>query len=70
MQNKEIEEYKQKLIEKLEKDIENSEKGLDTNIILIKEYYRNKKEYAEEILEIVKGDKQWKKNKRKKESIW
>ncbi len=58
MQNKEIEEYKQKLIEKLEKDIENSEKGLDTNIILIKEYYRNKKEYAEEILEIVKGDKQ------------
>ena len=58
MQNKEIEEYKQKLIEKLEKDIDNSEKGLDTNIILIKEYYRNKKEYAEEILEIVKGDKQ------------
>lgn len=47
---------RRKLIEKLEEDIENSCRGMDTNIILIKEYYKNKKEYAQEILEILKGE--------------
>lgn len=49
---------KQKLIEKLEEDINNSERGKDTNILLIKEYYKNKAEYAQEILEILKGEKE------------
>lgn len=51
-----LESREQKLIEKLEEDIENSDKGMDTNIILIKEYYKNKKEYAQEILKILKGE--------------
>lgn len=51
---KEETERNKKLIKKLEEDIENSDKGLDTNILLIKEYYKNKKEYAEEILSIAK----------------
>lgn len=51
-------EDKQKLIEKLEEDINNSERGKDTNILLIKEYYKNKAEYAQEILKIAKGEKE------------
>lgn len=52
-----LETREQKLIDKLEEDIENSTKGLDTNILLIKEYYKNKIEYAQEILSIVKDNK-------------
>ncbi len=53
-----LETKEQKLIEKLEEDINNSERGKDTNILLIKEYYKNKAEYAQEILEILKGEKE------------
>lgn len=44
-----------KVTDKLKEDIENAEKGKDTNIMLIKEYYRNKKEYAQEILNIIES---------------
>lgn len=51
-------EERRELIDKLEEDIENSTRGLDTNILLIKEYYKNKIEYAQEILSILKGEKE------------
>lgn len=47
-----------KITDKLKEDIAISEKGKDTNIILIKEYYKNKQEYAQEILNSIEGDKQ------------
>ena len=53
-----------KVTEKLKEDIENAEKEKDTNIILIKEYYRNKKEYAQEILNIIEGEKNAERTKR------
>ena len=55
---KELEQKKSildKVTDKLKEDIENAEKGKDTNIMLIKEYYRNKKEYAQEILNIIES---------------
>ncbi len=55
-----------KLIEKLENDIENSTKSLDTNILLIKEYYKNKLDYAQEILSILKGENDDYKNNNRK----
>ena len=45
-----------KVTDKLKEDIENAEKGKDTNIIFIKEYYKNKQEYAQEILNIIEGE--------------
>ena len=51
-------EYKlYKLTDKLKEDIDNSIKGMNTNIVLIKEYYKNKKEYAQEILSIIESEK-------------
>lgn len=47
-----------KVTDKLKEDIAISEKGKDTNIILTKEYYKNKQEYAQEILNSIEGDKQ------------
>lgn len=46
-----------KVTDKLKEDIENAEKGKDTNIILIKEYYQNKQDYAKEMLNIIEGEK-------------
>ena len=56
-QIEQLESDKQKLIEKLEEDIEEYRKCMDkTDIKLNKIHYMKRIEYAKEILEILKGE--------------
>lgn len=54
---KQLEEDKQKLIEKLEEDIKDNQENYDTNADGFEDYWRGCLDTEKEILELVKGEK-------------